>query len=105
MIQGGPNRERVMISKQEQQQLREIERGLIATDPRLVLLMAGGTYQQPARRPVRRGRALLLFVDLLALVMVVLAAATGLLMLIFASSLVSALAISLHVVRRRARLV
>ena len=37
------------MTKQERRQLREIERGLYATDPRLVMLMSGGSYRPPAR--------------------------------------------------------
>jgi DUF3040 family protein len=98
---GGANRERAMMTKQERRTLREIERGLYATDPRLVMLMSGGTYRQaPASR-----RAMVVLVDLLALAMIALAAATGTWALVFVSMLVTLLAMSLHVVRRRARTV
>jgi hypothetical protein len=90
-----------MMTKQERRQLREIERGLHASDPRLVMLMSGGTYR---RAPAGR-RIVLVLVDLLALATIVLAAATGLLPVIFLSSLVTVFAMSLHVVRRRARTV
>jgi hypothetical protein len=90
-----------MMTKQERRQLREIERGLHASDPRLVMLMSGGTYRQaPANR-----RTTLVLVDVLALATIVLAVATGVLAVIFLCSLVTVFAMSLHVVRRRARTV
>lgn len=91
-----------MMTEDERRLLREIERGLMTTDPKLVLLMSGGTYRRPARR---RRRATVVMLDLLALAMIVLSAATGSLVLIFVSSLATVLAVGLHVVRRRARTV
>jgi hypothetical protein len=91
-----------MLTKQEQRQLREIERGLHASDPRLVMLMSGGTYR---KAPPARRRTTLVLLDALAFIMIVLAAATGALVLIFLSTLVTMFAMSLHVVRRRARTV
>ena len=93
-----------MMTKHERQQLRQIERELVATDPRLAMLMSGA-YRRSARRAARRQRLLLVLLDLLALALVGWAAATGLLVLIFVSSLVTVLAMSLHVVRRRLRTV
>ena len=88
-----------MMTDEERRQLRLIERDLAASDPRLALLMSAGRYR---RRPGPR-LAWLIPVDILTVAMVVLAAATGLLVLIFASSLMTVLALSLHVIRRRAR--
>ncbi len=62
--------------------------------------MSGGTYRRPGP-----GRALLVLVDVLAVAMVVLAVATGVLALIFASSLVTLIALSVHTVRKRVRTV
>lgn len=87
-----------MMTKEERRQLRQIERELDASDPRLALLMSGGTYPRTAP-----SRTLLILFDVLAVSMVVVAVATGALALIFASSLVTVLAMSMHMVRRRVR--
>lgn len=88
-----------MMTDEERRQLRLIERELAASDPRLALLMSAGRYR---RRPGPR-LAWLVLADVLAVVMIALAVATGLFVLILVSSLVTVLATSLHVVRRRAR--
>jgi DUF3040 family protein len=93
------------MTKQEREQLRQIERALAADDPRLAMVMSGGTYQRSVRRAARRRRLLLVTIDLLALVTIVAAAASGLLVLIFLGSLVTLLALCLHVVGKRVRTV
>jgi hypothetical protein len=87
-----------MMTKQERRQLREIERELQVSDPRLDLLMSGGTYPRPFP-----SRLVLVLVDLLAAAMIVVAVVTGLLVLILLSSLTTVLAMSMHVVRKRVR--
>jgi hypothetical protein len=88
-----------MMTNQERQQLRLIERELVAADPRLAMIMSGGAYRRSVRRATRRRRLLLVLVDLLALALIVLAVATGLLPLIMVSSAVTLLALTMHVIR------
>lgn len=89
-----------MMTKEERRQLRQIERELASSDPRLALLMSGGTYRRSSP-----ALALLVLFDILAVAMIVLAVATGELVLVFASSLITVVAMSLHVVRKRLRTV
>jgi hypothetical protein len=88
-----------MMTDEERRQLRQIERDLAADDPRLALLMSGRRYRRRPTPPL----AWIVPVDIVAIAMLVLAVATGLLVLIFVSTLVTVLALSLHVIRRRAR--
>ena len=89
-----------MMTKEERRQLRQIERELASSDPRLALLMTGGRYRRPAP-----ALALLVLVDILAVAMIVLAVATGVLVLVFASSVVTVIAMTMHVIRKRLRTV
>lgn len=91
-----------MLTNEERQALRQIERAMHESDPRLVMLLSGG---RAYRRTESRRRLARVIVDLFAVATMVLAAATGLLVLIFLCALATVAAACMHIVHKRARLV
>jgi hypothetical protein len=86
-----------MLSRQERQRLRQIERAIYATDPHWARLISGG---RPSAYE-RKRRKLNHWLDILAGVLLLLGALTGLLLVILPGITVAILATSLHISRRR----
>jgi Flp pilus assembly protein TadB len=87
-----------MLTKQERQQLRQIERNIYATDPHWARLIAGG---RPSEFERKRHRVRNLVLDVLAALVVLAGVLLGQLVLISLGVAVAVVAACLHVSRRR----
>ncbi len=86
-----------MMSRQERQQLRQIERGIYESDPHWARLISGGwpsAYE-------RKRRKVNVLVDVVAVVLLLVGVLTGALVVIVAGVLCGIVAGRLHVSRRR----
>ena len=86
-----------MMSRRERRQLRRIERAIYATDPHWARLIAGG---RPSAYE-RKRRVLNVWLDILAVTLLILGALTGLVLVILPGVLLAVMATALHVSRRR----
>jgi hypothetical protein len=88
-----------MLSRQEQRQLRQIERGLYAADPNWANLIAGGW----PNRKERHRRTLNVTLDVLAIFLLGIGLLASVPIAVITGLITAGFAIRLHIARRRTR--